>query len=152
MEPFWIIVCIICVPLLFLGAPYIAMFLTLIPIQIIGFFGKIVDFFKDQPTSKNSTSNPPKIQEPSKTTPDKKASPSAQSQKPLSPPQKSDALKDIDFQQIVKSPSFDGARDQISQLYKEKQKEEEQRSKTTLIAVGVSLFVFVVILIGIASS
>lgn len=81
MEPFWIIVCIICVPLLFLGAPYIAMFLTLIPIQIIGFIEKIVDFFKDEPTSQTST------------LPEKKESPSEQSHKPISSPPKSEAPK-----------------------------------------------------------
>lgn len=76
-------------------------------------------------TPKTSTPNFSKKQEPNQSPPDKKASTSAQSQKPLSPPQKSDDLKDIDFQQIVKSPSFDGARAQMSQLYKEKQKEKE---------------------------
>lgn len=149
MEDFWIVVAsIILYPLICIACiclPFIAM-------NVIGFFAKIVDFFKDDPTPPKPTNNPPKNQETSKTTPDKKASPSAQSQKPLSPPQKSDALKNIDFEQIVKSPSFDRVREQISQLYKEKQKEEEQRSKITLIAVGVSLFVFFVILIGIALS
>lgn len=81
MEPFWIIVCIICVPLLFLGAPYIAMFLTLIPIQIIGFIEKIVVFFKDEPTSQTLT------------LPEKKESPSEQSHKPISSPPKSEAPK-----------------------------------------------------------
>lgn len=94
----------------------------------------------------NSSKNTSKKQEPNQAPPANKAPPSSQLQTKTPP------LKDIDFQQIVKSPSFDGAREQISQLYKEKQKEEEQRSKTTLIAVVVSLFVFVVILIGIALS
>jgi flagellar basal body-associated protein FliL len=94
----------------------------------------------------NSSKNTSKKQEPNQAPPANKTPPSAQLQTKTLP------LKDIDFQQIVKSPSFDGAREQISRIYKEKQKEEEQRSKITLIAVGVSLFVFFVILIGIALS
>lgn len=100
----------------------------------------------------NSSKNTSKKQEPNQAPPANKAPPSDQLQTQTPPTPKSSPLKDIDFQQIVKSPSFDGMREQISQLYKEKQKEEEQRSKITLIAVGVSLFVFFAILIGIALS
>lgn len=81
MKPFWIIVCIIFVPLLYLSAPYIAMFLTMIPIQIIGFIGKIFGFFKGEPTPQNST------------LPEKKELSSEQLHKQTSSPLKSQAPK-----------------------------------------------------------
>lgn len=72
MEDFWIVVasillypliCIACICL-----PFIAM-------NVIGFFAKIVDFFKDDPTPPKSTNNPTKNQETSKTTSEKKEPP-----------------------------------------------------------------------------
>lgn len=83
-----VVACIVLVPLLYLGSPYIAVFLTMIPIRIIGFFCKIADFFKDEPTLQNSTHNPPKKQE-HKESHEEQANKSISSKPSLSPLQTS---------------------------------------------------------------
>lgn len=89
MEGFWCVVAfIVIVPLIYFGAPYIACFLTFIPIQIIGFFSKVVDFFKDDPTPPKSTYNSSKKNDSINST-------SQTRSQPLSPSEFSDTLNSL---------------------------------------------------------
>lgn len=150
MEGFWVVVAfIVIVPLIYFGAPYIACFLTFIPIQIIGFFSKVVDFFKDDPTPPKSTNNPPKNQEPSKTSADKKEPPKQYVRtypqpKPVQPPQQHKEPDDY-LQKYRDKPSSDIKCDSLGNIktsshIKEKDSENKSGIVSAIIIVCVALF------------
>lgn len=155
MEDFWIVVasillypliCIACICL-----PFIAM-------NVIGFFAKIVDFFKDDPTPPKSTNNPPKNQETSKTTSEKKEPPKQYVRtypppKPVQPPQQH--KEHVDYLQKYRyKPPSDEKCDSIGNINTHSSPGKPYRkSKAPLIAtiVGACLCI-VFILVGVLVS
>ena len=143
MDTFWgVVTCILLYPLICIACIFLPLFLM----NIIGFFAKIVSYFKDEPTPPSSIS------------PVKKVAPVEQSNKPIPSPSKLETPKQYvrtytpspptKLEQKMKSQYTD----EEIRIIKEKDLRKGKRVKTTVIVCLLLLFALLIGALALSSS